>query len=363
MISKFNSIYRFTFEKLITSGRRNDQERGSTNIGGIQMKRLLLLSFVLFGCTNENITVEKVATNLDIPWSINKHEDSLYISERVGTIAEITSDGKVVHKEVKLTNDLSNASEAGLLGFVLKNDFDDSQEAFAYYTYYHNGESFNRVVTIKQDNDVWKEVAIHLDSIPTGNIHHGGRLKIGPDGFLYVTIGDAGNPFNAQDAKSLNGKILRMKEDDTFEIYTTGHRNPQGLAWDKAGTLYEAEHGQSANDEINRIEQGKNYGYPIIQGNETKAGLESPIITSVGSDTWAPSGITFHKGKLYVASLRGEAIKVMNEATGEIERSITGFGRIRDVFSDGEYIYFVTNNTDGRGAPKNDDDVLYRLKE
>jgi glucose/arabinose dehydrogenase len=245
----------------------------------------------------------------------------------------------------------------------LKNDFGDSREAFAYYTYDQNGDSFNRVVTIRQENDVWKEVAIHLDSIPTGNIHHGGRLKVGPDGYLYVTIGDAGNPSNAQDTKLLNGKILRMKKDGTFEIYTTGHRNPQGLAWDEDGTLYEAEHGQSANDEINRIEQGKNYGYPIIQGTEIKAGLESPIVTSGDSDTWAPSGIIFHKGKLYVASLRGEAIKVMNVSTGDVERSITGFGRVRDVFSDGEYIYFVTNNTDGRGAPKKGDDVLYRLKE
>ncbi|WP_391117851.1 PQQ-dependent sugar dehydrogenase [Psychrobacillus sp. L3] len=327
------------------------------------MKKLLLLSFVLFGCTNENITAEKVATNLNTPWSINQHENTFYISERVGTIAEITSNGKVVHKQVKLTNDLSNASEAGLLGFVLKNDFDDSHEAFAYYTYNQNGDSFNRVVTIRQDNDAWKEVSIHLDSIPTGNIHHGGRLAIGPDGFLYVTVGDAGNPTNAQDAKSLNGKILRMREDETFEIYTTGHRNPQGLAWDKDGTLFETEHGQTAMDEINRIEPGKNYGYPIIQGTETKDGLESPIITSGEHDTWAPSGITFHKGKLYVASLRGEAVKVMNVSTGEVERSITGFGRVRDVFSNGEYIYFVTNNTDGRGAPNNGDDILYRLKE
>ncbi|WP_391204766.1 PQQ-dependent sugar dehydrogenase [Psychrobacillus sp. L4] len=327
------------------------------------MKRLLLLSFVLFGCTSENITAEKVATNLNTPWSINKHGDSFYISERVGTIAEITSNGKVVHKEVKLTNDLSNASEAGLLGFALKNDFDDSHEAFAYYTYNQNGDSFNRVVTIRQENNSWKEVAIHLDSIPTGNIHHGGRLAIGPDGYLYVTIGDAGNPSNAQDAKSLNGKILRMREGETFEIYTTGHRNPQGLAWDKDGTLFETEHGQTAMDEINRIEPGKNYGYPIIQGTETKDGLESPIITSGDHDTWAPSGITFHKGKLYVASLRDEAVKVMNVSTGEVERSITGFGRVRDVFSNGEYIYFVTNNTDGRGAPNNGDDILYRLKE
>ena len=327
------------------------------------MKRLLLLSFILFGCTNEEIVAEKVATNLNTPWSINQYDDTFYISERIGTIAKITSDEKVVHEEVRLSNNLSNASEAGLLGFVLKSNFANSQEAFAYYTYDQNGDAFNRVVTIKRIDGAWHETAIHLDGIPTGNIHHGGRLEIGPDGLLYVTIGDAGNPDNAQDQTTYNGKILRMKEDGSFEIFSAGHRNPQGLAWDANGTLYEAEHGQTANDEINRIEQGKNYGYPIIQGTETKEGLETPIITSGNNETWAPSGITFHKGKLYVATLRGEAIKVIDLSTNKVERSITGFGRVRDVFSDGESLYFITNNTDGRGSPSADDDVLYKLNE
>lgn len=331
------------------------------------MKGLLLISLILCGCSektisNEEKIVEKVATHLEIPWAIDQHEDTFYISQRVGTIAKVTSD-KVTHEEVKLSNDLSGAAEAGLLGFVLKNDFAVSHEAFAYYTYDQNGESFNRVVTIKRDNKAWQETAIHLDRIPTGNIHHGGRLEIGPDGHLFVTIGDAGNPENAQDSNSFNGKILRMNKDESFEVYSTGHRNPQGLAWDEFGILYEAEHGQSAHDEINQIKQGKNYGYPMIQGNETGDGLETPIITSGPNETWAPSGITLHKGKLYVASLRGEAVQIMNVSTGEVEQSITGYGRVRDVFSDGKSLYFVTNNTDGRGTPSAEDDVLYRLHE
>ncbi|WP_313893391.1 PQQ-dependent sugar dehydrogenase [Psychrobacillus sp.] len=332
------------------------------------MKKLVFISLILFGCSDETIEQEKsaatkIATNLQIPWSINEHDKAFYISERVGTIAKIERDEEVTHEKVELSSTLSNASEAGLLGFILKTDFQHSQEAFAYYTYEQNGSSFNRVVTVKNENNIWHETKIHLDSIPTGNIHHGGRLEIGPDGLLYVTVGDAGNPDNSQDKTSINGKILQMKEDESFEIFSTGHRNPQGLAWDKDGILYEAEHGQSANDEINRLEQGNNYGYPIIQGTETKDGYKSPIITSKDIETWAPSGITFHKGKLYVATLRGEAIKVMNVATGEVEQSITGFGRIRDVYSDGESLYFVTNNTDGRGTPNAEDDVLYRLNE
>ncbi|QUG43163.1 PQQ-dependent sugar dehydrogenase [Psychrobacillus sp. INOP01] len=331
-------------------------------------KWFLVISLILFGCTEETEKlpiqgpiVEKVATNLNIPWSINLHDNIFYISERVGTIARIQG-STVVHEPVQLSDNLAAISEAGLLGFVLKPDFDETGEAYAYYTYDMNGEPFNRVVTIKREDGQWQEIVIHLDSIVTGNIHHGGRLEIGPDGLLYVTVGDAGIPSNAQDPSSLNGKILRMKDDGSFEIFSMGHRNPQGLAWDEDGTLFEAEHGQSANDEINLVEQGKNYGYPIIEGDETEEGLESPIITSGSDETWAPSGITFHEGKLYVATLRGESVKVMNIETGEIEQSITGFGRVRDVFSDGKSLYFVTNNTDGRGTPSEDDDVLYRLE-
>lgn len=329
------------------------------------MKRLILLTLLLVGCSEEAAEPEKeaadkIATNLEIPWAINQQDSIFYISERVGTIAVI--DGSTVtHEEVIFSDTLSSAAEAGLLGFVLKSDFSKTNEAFAYYTYDKDGESFNRVVTLKRENNQWQETEIHLDDIKTGNIHHGGRLEIGPDHKLYVTIGDAGDPELAQDENSLNGKIVRMEEDGSFQIFSSGHRNPQGLAWHENGTLFEAEHGQSANDEVNLIEQGKNYGYPIIEGSETKNGYVTPLITSGSNETWAPSGITFHKGKLYVASLRGEAVKVMNVETGKVEQSITGFGRVRDVFSNGESLYFVTNNTDGRGNPSMEDDILYKL--
>lgn len=330
------------------------------------MKKIILLTLLLVGCSEESTESEKevadkIATNLEVPWAINQQDSIFYISERVGTIAVIDG-ATVTHEEVIFSSTLSSASEAGLLGFVLKPDFSETNEAFAYYTYDQDGESFNRVVTLKREKNKWQETRIHLDDIKTGNIHHGGRLEIGPDSKLYVTIGDAGDPELAQDDNSLNGKIVRMEEDESFQIFSTGHRNPQGLAWHENGTLFEAEHGQSANDEVNLIEQGKNYGYPIIEGSETKDGYVTPLITSGSNETWAPSGITFHKGKLYVASLRGEAVKVMNVETGKVEQSITGFGRVRDVFSDGESLYFVTNNTDGRGNPSEEDDILYKLK-
>ncbi|MET0785291.1 MAG: PQQ-dependent sugar dehydrogenase [Paenisporosarcina sp.] len=335
------------------------------------MKKIVVLAITLVlisGCGNLDFSsdadaeksVEEVAKNLQIPWSINKHGDDFYISERVGTVAWIPAKGEVTHQQVKLSSPLAKVSEAGLLGFVLKPTFEETKEAFAYYTYDVNGQPFNRVVTLKLDGNSWTETTIHLDGIPTGNVHHGGRLEIGPDQLLYVTIGDASNPQLAQDPTSRNGKIMRLNADGTWSIVSLGHRNPQGIAWNEDGSMYASEHGQSANDEINKIVEGKNYGWPLIQGNEQREGLESPLLHSGSNMTWAPSGMTFHKGKLYVAALRGEGVLVVNVDTAEIEETITGYGRIRDVFSNGEHLYFISNNTDGRGSPGADDDILYR---
>lgn len=352
------------------------------------MKRLLLVFFVLMlsACSNQTeapppdftekpdqlkteipVTRDEsservVAQNLRSPWSINLHNGTFYISERGGTIAMVEN-GKVKRQSVELSSPLSNAAEAGLMGFVLKPDFEQVREAYAYYTFDKNGSPFNRIVTLKQKGDHWAETDIHLDNVPSGDFHHGGRLAFSPDGILFATIGDAIRPELAQSLNSNNGKVLKMDNSGTFNIFTIGHRNPQGLAWNEEGDLYSSEHGSQANDEINILVEGRNYGWPIIRGAEQKEGLETPFMTSGPDETWAPSGITFHKGKLYVAALRGQAILVIDTKKGEIERKIEGYGRIRDVFSDGETLYFITNNTDGRGTPTSEDDLLYKLPE
>lgn len=310
--------------------------------------------------TAEAESFREIAKNLQVPWSINQIDDEFYISERVGTIAYVRADGIVEHQEVEFSSPLAKVSEAGLLGFVLKPTFTETKEAYAYYNYDEGFGPFNRIVTLKLEGNVWKEIAIHLDAISTGNVHHGGRLEIGPDGLLYATIGDATNPQLSQDPNSMNGKIVRLDENGQWSIISLGHRNPQGLAWNEDGVLYASEHGLSAKDEINKIEVGKNYGWPLIEGSEELAGYITPLLHSGENTTWAPSGMTFHKGKLYVATLRGEGILVVNVEIGQLEETITGFGRVRDVFSNGEELYFVTNNTDGRGSPGPDDDILYQ---
>lgn len=360
------------------------------------MKRILYvliaMLMVLAGCTSEDENtmpgndvkekpadqeavakpgeLEVVAENLQVPWSINRVGDIFYLSERPGSIVKVES-GSTERQKVSLKKELSQEAEAGLLGFVLAPDFEQSNKAFAYYTYENGTGQFNRIVELTLKNDEWTEGRLLLDKIPSGRFHHGGRLKIGPDGKLYATTGDAAaTPEIAQDLDSLGGKILRMNldgsapSDNPFEdslVYSYGHRNPQGLAWSKDGKMYASEHGPSAHDEINLIGAGDNYGWPEITGTETKNGMVTPLLQS-GDDTWAPSGMAVDIGKLYVATLRGNALREFDPATKTTREIVTGIGRVRDVMVDGDYMYFVSNNTDGRGTPAEGDDKLYRMK-
>ncbi len=342
---------------------------------------LLLLLFIV-GCSfdssqntpDEIETVgrlnEVVATNLDIPWNIAKNQGHFYISQRDGKIIEIDStSGTMKVQSLSVTKEVQHVGEGGLLGFVLTSDFDTSQQAFAYYTYQQNGIK-NRVVALKKEGDIWVETNTLLEDIPGGNIHNGGRIQIGPDGLLYVTAGDAGTPDLAQDKTSLAGKILRMNLDGTIPkdnpfqnsyVFSFGHRNPQGLAWDEKGQLYSTEHGQIAHDEINLIEPGQNYGWPIIQGDEEEPGMMKPLYHT-GDITWAPSGIEYHNGKLYIATLRDARIRSFDLSSKSVEIIHENSGRMRDVYIEGSSLYTITSNRDGRGNPTADDDKLIRIE-
>lgn len=348
----------------------------------------VVASILMTGCSNEDQKVDKsnnprkkeqqvskplvkaeiIADKLQVPWAINKHNQVFYISERTGTIVKIEN-GQTERQQVQLSKPLATSPEAGLLGFVLAPDFAASKKAFAYYTYTNSSGQFNRVIMLELTNNKWSEKQILLDKIPSGQFHHGGRMKIGPDQKLYVTTGDATQQDNAQNLASLGGKILRMELDGSIPsdnpfsqsyVYSYGHRNPQGLAWDANGTLFESEHGPSAHDEINIIKAGANYGWPLVIGAETMKGMETPLFQS-GDDTWAPSGMDYYHEKLYVATLRGNAIREFDLHTKKTRIVVSGYGRIRDVWINDGVLYFVSNNTDGRGNPDSRDDKLYQI--
>ncbi|WP_449537412.1 PQQ-dependent sugar dehydrogenase [Ferdinandcohnia sp. Marseille-Q9671] len=347
------------------------------------MKKIFvsLFLFVLVGCTQqeqeqkakEEPSKEVVssptifATNLQIPWTIAKVDETFFLTERVGRLSQVNEN--VTTQQLKLTKEILHEGEGGLLGFTLAPDFDTTMQAFMYHTYREDGQIFNRVITVEKDGTIWEEKRVLLDKIPGGRIHNGGRIKIGPDQKLYVTAGDAGEPNNAQDLTSLAGKILRMDLDGSIPdgnpfpdsyVYSYGHRNPQGLAWDETGKLYSTEHGQSAHDEINVIQPGMNYGWPVIEGDEQDSNMETPLYHT-GDYTWAPSGIQYANGKLYIATLRDSKIRSYDLQTGDIEVVLDIKSRMRDVYIEDGFLYTITNNRDGRGDPKEGDDKLLSL--
>jgi len=316
------------------------------------------------------------AERLQSPWAIDFAGDTIYVSEREGTIAKI-ADGHLTRQTVRLDKPVKQIGEGGFLGFVLAPDFAKTKRAYAYHTYEERGDEYNRIVLLEEaaDGSSWTEKQVLLEGIPGASVHNGGRLAIGPDNHLYATTGDASHEKLAQDLNSLAGKILRMSLDGTIPadnpfpdspVYSYGHRNPQGLAWNSKGELISSEHGPSSvpggHDELNRIEAGGNYGWPDIIGNETKKGMITPIFHT-GSDTLAPSGISINEhDEILVTGLRGQSLVRFSPDASSSQVMVTSEGRLRDVKIYKGKVYVITNNTDGRGDPGNKDDRLLLLK-
>lgn len=328
--------------------------------------------------------IEIIAENLYVPWAMDiSNEGDIYFTERSGSIRVIENDKLNPQPLITFSSPFVSQGEGGLMGIALDPNFSQNNYIYVMHSYTENNQIYNRVVRlIKRDNIVAID-KILLDKIPGGQIHNGGRIKIGPDNKLYIATGDSGNSSLSQDLLSTAGKILRIEldgnipEDNPFinsPIYSFGHRNPQGLAWNSKNVLYESEHGQSAHDEINIIQPGANYGWPLVQGDEesTEITTQKPFVHS-GEDTWAPSGIAFveqgpWQGKLLVANLRGQQLLAISlNGKGTVVKDIepllkNEYGRLRDVIQskDGS-IYLTTSNRDGRGNPDITDDKIIRL--
>jgi glucose/arabinose dehydrogenase len=318
-----------------------------------------------------------VLTRLDIPWELVFLPDgSMLFTERPGTVKMVDIKNGPSAVAVFTVPDVAAEGEGGLLGMALHTDFARNGLIYFYHTYSTNSTSSglaNRVVRYLFQNGRFSQPVVVFDGIRGESIHDGGRIKFGPDGCLYITCGDSSESNRAQDLNSPNGKIHQIRADGSIpadnpfpgsSVYSYGHRNPEGLAWDDKGQLWETEHGSIAHDEVNLIQPGKNYGWPVITGNQTRTGMESPIIQS-GQDTWAPSGLAVFDGKLYFAGLRGQRLYevTITGDTPSLKRYYNGsFGRLRDVVVGPDGLFYVlTNNRDGRGYPTGEDDQIIRI--
>jgi len=335
---------------------------------------------VTTGCTSEStqrreavdrspsttgITV--LARGLQAPWGIAFLPDgSALISERdTRVIKQLQPDGSV--RIVQRVSEADASGEGGLLGIAVAKTYSQDRLVYAYYT---TGED-NRIARFQLGGRPQPIVT----GIPVSGIHNGGRLAFGPDGYLYAGTGDAAERGRSQDRSSLGGKVLRMTTEgkpapgnpspDSL-VWSLGHRNVQGLAWDNKGRLFAPEFGQNRFDEVNLIKPGNNYGWPDVEGRGGGGAFTDPLVTW-GTQEASPSGAAILDQTLYVACLRGERLyQVAIDAQGRLGRPqallVGQYGRLRHVAAarDGS-LWILTSNRDGRGDPIDADDRVLRL--
>lgn len=337
------------------------------------------------------LAVEEVVTGLSVPWSIVfTSPDRMLVTERPGQV-------RIIEKEVLLPEPIAifpevySQSEDGLMGMVLDPDYENTKYVYLSMTYRRGSREVAKVIRMTDQGDSFSDQHIIMDNIPAALNHSGNRLAFGPDSKLYITTGDATEKELAQDKNSLAGKILRLNSDGSIPadnpfpdspVFSIGHRNPQGLDWHPVTDyLYATEHGPSGNDgpgggdEINLIQAGQNYGWPLVSHDRNQTGLVTPLLTYTPAVAPA-SGIFYRSTALpqltnsfLFGGLRGQGIyQVVISATNpsQVERhgklAEVDVGRVRALTEgpDG-FIYFSTSNQDGRGNPRPGDDKIYRL--
>jgi glucose/arabinose dehydrogenase len=332
--------------------------------------------------------VSTVATGLRSPWGLAFLPDgSALVTERdTARVVRVRPGGDV--EPVGAIPDVLHGGEGGLLGIAVP-PTNAAQRDPSWLAVYHTAPDGNRLVRVEWDGERLGSVTPILGGLPAAAIHNGGRLTFAPDGMLLVATGDAAIPAISQDVDSLGGKILRLDPrgitrdgvardrlvpaDNPFAergfpaslVYSVGHRNVQGLAVDDEGHLWASEFGQNTWDELNRIDAGANYGWPVVEGGAGDDRFVDPL-AQWGTAEASPSGVAFAAGTVFMAGLRGQRlwrIPVGGGRAGEPSAVLVNeLGRLRTVepAPDGS-LWLVTSNTDGRGSPRAGDDRILRL--
>jgi glucose/arabinose dehydrogenase len=331
-----------------------------------------------------HLNPQPLAQHLEAPWSLDFAKDgSIWFTERPGRVRVIRNGSLLPNPALTVSVVTGAGCEDGLLGIAINEPF-----AYLYYTYRASAGNTNRVSRFTIQGDTLVNEQVILDGIPGGSCYHfGGRIKFGPDGYLYITTGEGFVASRAADPNSLSGKILRIHEDGSGrEIFAWGFRNPQGLAFDAAGHLYASNNGPTGDlglcchDEIDLVKQGSFYGWPEWAANVRTGypqgslpGQRVPPLAESGTSVWAPSGMTFYapakdeRATLIVATLKGEALRRFifdaSDPTKVTSQEIVlqGQGRLRDAVAgpDG-CLYVLTSNRDTRGTPRAVDDEVLR---
>ncbi len=315
--------------------------------------------------------VAEAAAGLAVPWGLDFLPDGrAVVTERDERTVLLVDPGAPEGSRVTEAGILEQAApqgEAGLLGVAVSPDFAEDRLLYFYVTTAED----NRVVRATLDDDSLGEPEVVLDGIPNGFIHDGGRLAFGPEGFLYVSTGETGVGELSQDRASLAGKILRITPDGRpapgnpepdSPLWSFGHRNVQGLAFDDQGNLWASEFGDSTYDELNLIRPGSNYGWPEAEGRDGSSSFVNPRVVW-STDEASPSGLAYADGRLWLAALRGTRlwrIDVIGGEVGKVRDFFVGdYGRLRTVAvaPDG-MLWVTTSNRDGRGDPAEADDRI-----
>ena len=313
---------------------------------------------------------KEIANGLDVPWGLSflPGGDALVAERNSGQVWQLSPSGTPPKKVYKVP-DVVAKREGGLLGLAVSPHYGTDKLVYAYVTTAQD----NRIVRFQLGGG---PPTLVFGGIAAGVSHDGGRIAFGPDGMLYAAVGDIDKPDSSMDLTSFNGKMLRLTPDgkpapgnpfDNSPIYSLGHRNVEGMAWDSSGRLFASEFGESDWDEVNLIQPGGNYGWPKVEGKGDTAGGKyvNPLVTWRPQDA-SPSGVAITGDTLYVACLRGErlwAIPLKDGVLGTPRAELKGrYGRIRtvEVAPDGA-LWIATSNTDGRGTERDGDDRIVRF--